>query len=79
VISYASKQLAKHDKNYTIFVVEMAAIILAMEHFDTHLRGRHLKVFRDHKPMETSRKKHEKQNPRISHAMGLLNQVQEGM
>jgi hypothetical protein len=35
VISYASKQLAKHEKNYTPFLVKMAAMIWAMEHFYT--------------------------------------------
>jgi hypothetical protein len=30
---------AKHEKNYTPFLVEMAAMIWAMEHFDTYLRG----------------------------------------
>ena len=40
VIAYASRQLLKHEKNYTPFSVEMAAIVWAMEHFDTYLRGR---------------------------------------
>ena len=35
VIAYASKQLAKHEKNYTPFLVEMAAMKWAMEHFNT--------------------------------------------
>jgi hypothetical protein len=60
VISYASKQLAKYGKNYTPLLVEMAAMIWAMEHFDSYLRGRHFTVFSDHKPMETSEKKHDK-------------------
>jgi hypothetical protein len=48
VISNASKQFAKHEKNYTPFLVEMAAMIWAMEHFDTYLRGRYFTVFSDH-------------------------------
>ena len=39
VIAYASKQLAKHEKNYTPFLVEMAAMTWAMEHFNTYLKG----------------------------------------
>ena len=68
VIAYASKQLAKHEKNYTPFLVEMAAMIWGMEHFDTYLRGRHFTVFTDHKPLETSGKKHERTLNRIKEA-----------
>ena len=68
VISFASKQLAKHEKNYTPFLVEMAAMVWGMEHFDTYLRGRHFTVFTDHKPLETSGKKHERTLNRIKEA-----------
>jgi hypothetical protein len=37
VVSCASKQLANHKKNYTQFLKEMAAMLWAMEHFDTLL------------------------------------------
>ena len=37
VIAYASRQLLKHEKNYTPFLVEMQAMIWAMDHFDTYL------------------------------------------
>jgi hypothetical protein len=40
VIAYASRQLLKHEKNYTPFLVEMQAMVWGMEHFDTYLRGR---------------------------------------
>ena len=68
VIAYASKQLAKHEKNYTPFLVEMAAMTWAMEHFNTYLKGRHFTVFSDHKPLETSGKKHERTLNRIKEA-----------
>ncbi len=68
VISYASKQLAKHEKNYTPFLVEMAAMIWAMEHFDKYLRGRHFTVFSGHKHLETSGKKHDKTLSHIQEA-----------
>jgi hypothetical protein len=41
VISYAIKQLVQHEKNHTPFLVEMAAMIWATEHFDMYFRGRH--------------------------------------
>jgi hypothetical protein len=46
----------------------MAAMIWAMEHFETNLRGRHFTVFTDHKPLETSGKKHERTLNRIKEA-----------
>jgi hypothetical protein len=52
------KKMFKQEKNYTPFLVEMANMIWAMEHFDTNLRGRHFTIFSDHKPLETSGKKH---------------------
>jgi transposase InsO family protein len=69
-IAYASKQLAKHERNYTPFLVEMAAMIWAMDHFSTYLRGRHFTVYSDHKPLETAGKKHEKTLSRIGEAFG---------
>ena len=56
VIAYASRQLLKHEKNYTPFLVEMQAMVWAMDHFDTYLRGRKLTIFTYHKPLETQSK-----------------------
>ena len=46
----------------------MAAMTWAMEHFNTYLKGRHFTVFSDHKPLETSGKKHERTLNRIKEA-----------
>jgi hypothetical protein len=44
------------------FQVEMAAVVWAIEHFDTYLRGRTFTVYRDHKPLEAPSKQHEKKH-----------------
>jgi hypothetical protein len=43
----------------------MAAIMWAMEHFDTYLRGRTFTVYSDHKPLEAHSKRHEKTLSRL--------------
>ena len=73
VIAYASRQLLKHEKNYTPFLVEMAAIVWAMEHFDTYLRGRTLTVYSDHKPLEAHSKRHEETLSRLQEAYSRWN------
>jgi hypothetical protein len=39
-IGYASKQLIKHEKNYSPFLLEMVARVWAMEYYQKHLRSR---------------------------------------
>jgi RNase H-like domain found in reverse transcriptase len=52
VIAYASRNLQKYEKNYTPFLLEMQAAIFGMETFEVHLRGRHFRLYTDHKPLE---------------------------
>ena len=69
VIAYASRKLAKHEKNYTPFLLEMQASIWGMEHFCTNLRGRHFTLFTDHRPMEKLGKVHTKTLYRLQEMM----------
>jgi hypothetical protein len=52
VITYASRALIKHEKNYTAFLLELLAASWAMDYFDTYLKGRKFKLFTDHNPLE---------------------------
>ncbi len=45
VFAYTSRQLLKHEKYYTLFLVEMQATVWDMDHFDTYLRGKQCTVF----------------------------------
>ena len=69
VIACASRKLVRHEKNYTPYLLEMQATIWAMEHFDTHLRGRHFTLFTDHQPLEKLGKVHTKTLNRLQEAM----------
>ena len=51
------------------YLLEMQAAIWAMEHFDTHLRGRHFTLFTDHRPLEKVGKVHTKTLNRLQEAM----------
>ena len=66
VIAYASRQLLKHEKNYTPFLIEMQAMIWGMDHFDTYLRGRKFTVYTDHKPLESQSKRQDKTMNRLT-------------
>jgi len=69
VIAYASRKLAKHEQNYTAFLLEMQAAVWAMDHFDVNLRGRHFLLYTDHKPLEKLGKVHTKTLNRLQEAM----------
>jgi hypothetical protein len=69
VIAYASRKLQKYEKNYTPFLLEMQAAIFGMETFEVNLRGRHFKLFTDHKPLEKLGKVHTKTLNRLQQMM----------
>ena len=41
VVSFGSCQLVKHEKNYSFYLLEMAAAVWGMEFYDEYLRGKH--------------------------------------
>jgi hypothetical protein len=68
-LSYASKQLIKHEKNYSPFLLEMDAVVWAMEYYQEYLRGRRFIMYTDHKPLETMGTLHTKTMNRLQLAM----------
>jgi hypothetical protein len=51
-ISFASRQLKDHEKNYSPFLLEAAAAVWGMEIFNEYLRGKQFVLFTNHKPLE---------------------------
>ena len=49
VISYTSRQLKVHEKNYTTHVLELAAMVFALKLWRHYLYGVHVDVFTNHK------------------------------
>ena len=73
VIAYTSQKLVQHEKNYMPYLLEMHAAIWAMEHFDTHLQGRHFTLLTDHQMLEKLGKVHTKTLNRLQEAMLTFN------
>jgi len=51
-ISFASRQLKDHEKNYSPFLLEAAAAIWGMDIFNKYLRGKQFLLFTYYKPLE---------------------------
>jgi RNase H-like domain found in reverse transcriptase len=51
-ISYTSKQLKDHEKNYSAFLLEAAAAVWGMDVFNKYLKGKKIILYTDHKLLE---------------------------
>ena len=52
VIAYASRQLKKHEENYPVHDLELAAVIFALKIWRHYLYGEQFTVFSDHKSLK---------------------------
>lgn len=52
VITYASRQLKNHEKNYPTYDLELAAVVFALKIWWNYLYGVHVDVFSDHKSLQ---------------------------
>jgi hypothetical protein len=68
-ISYASRQLVTHEKNYSPYLLEMQAAVWGMDYFQEHLRGKRFILYTDHKPLEALSHIHTKTLNRLQTAM----------
>lgn len=58
-IAFASRQLNKHEKNYSTSEREMLAIVWAAKYFNIYIYGRHIIFHTDHRPICTLSKSSE--------------------
>ena len=68
-IGYVSRRLAKHERNYSSFLVEMAACCFGIEQFEVHLKGRKFYLYTDHRPLEKLSKVHTRTLHRLQQLM----------
>ncbi|GJU83440.1 putative reverse transcriptase domain-containing protein [Tanacetum coccineum] len=72
VISYASRQLKNHEKNYTTHYLELGAVVFALKIWRHYLNGTKCTVFTDHKSLQHILDQKEL-NMRQRHWLELLN------
>jgi RNase H-like domain found in reverse transcriptase len=68
-ISYASRQLKDHEKNYSPFLLESAAAVWGMDVFNEYLKGKKFILFTDQKPLEIMEHLHTKTMNRLQVAL----------
>jgi ribonuclease HI len=49
IVTYASRGLKDHKKNYSAFLLDLAAAVYGIDHFDVYLKGRQFVLCTDHK------------------------------
>jgi hypothetical protein len=52
VVSYASRQLKHHERNYPTHDLELASVVHALKVWRYYLMGKHCDVFTDHKSLK---------------------------
>jgi hypothetical protein len=68
-ISFASRQLKDHEKNYSPFLLEAVAAVWGMDFFNEYLKGKHFILYTDHKPLEKLGHLHSKMLNRLQTAL----------
>jgi RNase H-like domain found in reverse transcriptase/Integrase zinc binding domain len=68
-ISFASRQLKDHEKNYSPFLLEAAAAVWCMDFFNEYLKGKRFILYTDHKPLEKLGHLHSKTLIRLQMAL----------
>ncbi len=68
-ISFASRQLKDHEKNYSLFLLEAAAAARGMDFYNEYLKGKQFIMYTDHKPLEKLGHLHSKMLNRLQMAL----------
>ena len=69
VIAYASRSLREHERNYSAYLLEMAAACWGIDYFSVYLTGKRFTLRTDHKPLETLTTVHTKTLNRLQQLM----------
>ena len=72
-IAYASRSLRDSENNYSAYLLELLAIVWAIDHFSVYLHNTHFTVYTDHKPIPKMAKSHKKTFNRLHQLMNEYN------
>ena len=72
-IAYASRALRDSENNYSAYLLELLAIVWAIDHFSVYLHNTHFTVYTDHKPIPKMAKAHKKTFNRLHQLMNEYN------
>jgi two-component sensor histidine kinase len=73
VIAYGSRGLQKHEKNYSAYLLELAAAVFGVETFHVYLWGNNFDLVMDHKPLCTLGSVHKRTLNRLQTLMNEFN------
>jgi hypothetical protein len=68
-ISFVSRQLKDHEKNYSPFLLEATAAMWGMDFFNEYIKGKQFILYTDHKPLEKLGHLHSKMLNRLQTAL----------
>ena len=51
IVSFASRSLHPHERNYSVYKLEMLALVYALQYYDHHLHGGEFTVLTDHRAL----------------------------
>jgi hypothetical protein len=75
VVAYASRSLKDFERNYTPYLLELAAAVWAIDHFHVYVYGRKFTLWTDHRPIEKMTLLHDKTLNRLKQQMLIYNFV----
>jgi transposase InsO family protein len=73
VVSFWSRTLREHEKNYTPYMLEMSAVCCALEHFHEYVFGHKIRVYTDHRPLLGTSVLQKKTMNRLVEKMNIYN------
>jgi hypothetical protein len=73
VIAYGSRGLQQHERNYSAYLLEMAAAVFGIENFHVYLWGNKFDLIMDHKPLTTLGAVHKRTLNRLQTLMNEYN------
>ena len=73
IVSYWSRTVRDHERNYTPYMLEMTAVCSALEHFHENVFGKKVIIYTDHRPLLGASTMQKKTINRLVENMNIYN------